>query len=135
MGMFSEEDDRVISTPLVSPNGSAPHVAPDALNVSPNHTVRLDPHRLTVFDPKVQNVLMRLHLRRGYISLEPILNKIQDWSVIEQLFYAEFVCQQQSGYIDQAVVCQPQYVVDTGTGKLRVDFRLSLRDSVMPVLL
>jgi hypothetical protein len=104
------------------------------LNVSANYIVKLDPQRLAPFDPKVQNAIVRLHLRRGYVSLDDILDEIKKWSVIEQLFYVEFVCQQQSGYIDPAVVCKPQYMVDAGTGKLRVDFRLSLRDPVMPIL-
>jgi len=104
------------------------------LNGSANHTVRLDPQRLAAFDPKVQRTIVRLHLRRGYISLDDILNEIKNWTVIEQLFYVEFVYLQQSSYIDRAVVSQPQYVVDTRTGKLRVDFRLSLRDPMMPLL-
>ena len=54
--------------------------------------------------------------------------------MIEQLFYLEFLDQQQSSYIDQAIVCQPQYMVDAGIRKLRVDFRFRLPDPVMPVL-
>jgi hypothetical protein len=54
--------------------------------------------------------------------------------VIEQLFYLEFLYQQQSGYIDQTIVCQPQYTVDAGIRKLQVDFHFSLPDSVMPAL-
>jgi hypothetical protein len=99
-----------------------------------NLAVTLDSQRLAVFDPKVQRAILRLHLRRGNVSLDDILNELKDWTEIEQLFYVEFVYQQQSGYIDEAVVCQPQYMVDTGPGKLRVDFRLSLRDPVMPAL-
>jgi hypothetical protein len=104
----------------------------NGLNVPVNYIVKLDPQRLAVFDPKVQSAIIRLHMRRGYV--DDIVDEIKDWSPIEQLFYLEFLYQQQSGYIDQAVVCQPQYVVDTRTGKLRVDFRFSLPDPVMPVL-
>jgi hypothetical protein len=104
------------------------------LNVSANHIVKLDSQRLAAFDPKVQSTIIRLHLRREYVSLDDLLDEIKNWSVIEQLWYLEFLYQQQSGYIDQAVVCQPQYMVDTRTGKLRVDFRLSWRDPAMPIL-
>jgi hypothetical protein len=97
-------------------------------------TVKLDSQRLATFDSKVQHAVLRLYLRREYVSLDLILDEIKDWSVIEQLFYLEFLYQQQSGYIDQAVVCQPQYVVDAGIRKLRVDFRFSLPDPVMPAL-
>jgi hypothetical protein len=124
----------LLSTPPVPPNGLAPHAVPNSLDVPTDPTVKLDPQRLASFNPKVRNAIWRLHLRREYVSLDHILNEIKDWSVIEQLFYVEFVCQQQSGYIDPAVVCQPQYMVDAGTGKLRVDFRLSLRDHVTPIL-
>jgi hypothetical protein len=104
------------------------------LNVSANYIVKLDPQRLAPFDPKVQNAIVRLHLRRGYVSLDDILDEIKKWSVIEQLFHVEFVYLQQSSYIDRAVVSQPQYIVDTRSGKLRVDFRLSLHDTMMPLL-
>lgn len=97
-------------------------------------TAKLDSQRLAAFDPKVQKAILRFYLRREYVSLDLIFDEIKDWSVIEQLFYLEFVYQQQGSYIDQAVVCQPQYVVDTGIRKLRVDFRFSLPDPVMPVL-
>jgi hypothetical protein len=40
---------------------------------------------------------MRLYLRREYVSLDHIIDEIKDWSVIEQLFYLEFVYQQQAG--------------------------------------
>jgi hypothetical protein len=106
----------------------------NALNVSANYTVKLDPQRLAAFNPKVQSAIMRLQLRREYVLTDHILDEIKDWSVIEQLFYLEFLYQQQSCYIDQAVICQPQYVVDAGIKKLRVDFRFSLPDPVMPVL-
>jgi hypothetical protein len=106
----------------------------NGLNGSANYIVKLDPQRLAAFDPKVQSAIVQLHLRREYVSLDDVLDEIKNWSAIEQLFYVEFVYLQQSSYIDRAVVSQPQYMVDTRTGKLRVDFRLSLRDPVMPVL-
>jgi hypothetical protein len=115
----------LINTPM---NTAAP------VHLSTNHAGTLDSQRLATFDPKVQSTIVRLHLRREYVSLDDLLEEIKNWSPIEQLFYVEFVYMQQSGYIDQAVVSQPQYMVDTRTGKLRVDFRLSLRDPVMPVL-
>jgi hypothetical protein len=104
------------------------------LNGSANYTVKLDPQRLAVFDPKIQNMIARFHLRRDYISLDAILDEIKNWSAIEQLWYLEFLYQQHSGYIDQAIACQPQYLMDTRTGKLRVDFRLSWRDPLMRLL-
>jgi hypothetical protein len=104
------------------------------LNVSANYIVKLDPRCLAAFDPKVQSAIVRLHSRREYVSLDDILDEIKNWSEIERLWYLDFLYQQQSGYIDQAIVCEPQYIVDTRTGKLRVDFRLSLRDPMMPVL-
>jgi hypothetical protein len=106
----------------------------NALNVSANYTIKLDPQCLAEFDPKVQSAILRLHLLREYVSLDYLLAEIKDWTEIEQLFYVEFVYQQQSGFIDRAVICQPQYKVDAGIKKLQVDFRLSWRDPVMPAL-
>jgi hypothetical protein len=103
-------------------------------HVSANHASTFDTQCLAVFDPKVQSTILRLHLRREYVLLDDVLDEIKNWSVIEQLWYLEFLYQQQSGYIDRAVVCQPQYMVETRTGRLRVDFRLSWRDPMMPVL-
>jgi hypothetical protein len=99
-----------------------------------NHTLRIDSQRLTNFHPKVQNTILRLHLRREYVSLDHILDEIERWTLIEQLFYLEFLYARQSGCIDQAVACQPQYMVEAGMRKLRVDFRFTLPDPVMPAL-
>jgi len=63
------------------------------LNGSANYTVKLDPQRLAVFDPKIQNMIARFHLRRDYISLDAILDEIKNWSAIEQLWYLEFLYQ------------------------------------------
>jgi hypothetical protein len=123
--------------PLESSNTASPLpelTQNNELNVSANYIVKLDPQRLAPFDPKVQSAIVRLHLQREYVPLDDVLDEIKNWSAIEQLFYVEFVYLQQSSYIDQAIVSQPQYMVDTRAGKLRVDFRLSLRDPVMPVL-
>jgi hypothetical protein len=117
-----------IARPLPEPTQN------NGLNGSANYIGKLDPQRLASFDPKVQSAIVQIHRRREYISLDDVLNEIKDWSAIEQLFYLEFLCQQQSGLIDQAVVCRPQYVVDVGIRKLQVDFRFSLPDPVLSIL-
>jgi hypothetical protein len=131
---LSKGGQLLINTSGVPSNGPSRYVEPGDLNVSANYSTQLGLQRLAAFDPKVQSAIVRLHLRREYVSLDDLLEEIKNWSAIEQLFYVEFVYLQQSGYIDQAVVSQPQYMVDTRTGKLRIDFRLSWRDPVMPVL-
>jgi hypothetical protein len=132
--IFQNGGQPLIDTPRIPSKGLAPHVVPNNVNVSPNYTGTLDSQRLATFDPKVQRAIMRLHLRREYVSLDHVIDEIKDWSVIEQLFYLEFVYQQQGSYIDRAVSCESQYVVDAGIRKFRVDFRFSYPDPVMPVL-
>ena len=90
-GHFLEGGRSLINTP---PNTAAP------VHLSTNHAGTFDPQRLATFDLKVQSTIMRLHLRREYVSLGGVLDEIKDWSVIEQLWYLEFIYQQQSGYID-----------------------------------
>jgi hypothetical protein len=132
--IFQNGGQPLINTSRIPSKELAPYVVPNDVNVSPTYTGKLDSQRLATFDPKVQSAIMRLHLRREYVSLDHIVDEIKNWSVIEQFFCLEFVYQQQGSYIDRAVSCEPQYVVDTGIRKFRVDFRFSLPDAVMPVL-
>jgi hypothetical protein len=124
----------LINTPHIPSKSLGQHVVPTNPNGSTTPTVMLGPRRLAAFDPKVRNAILQLHLRREYISLDAILDEIARWTAIEQLFYVEFLFQQQSHYIDEAVVCQPQYRTDDGIRTLRVDFLLSLPDPVMSAL-
>src|SRR5690606_27949141 len=94
----------------------ARYVVPNHLNGSSKHAVKLDPQRLAAFDPKVQSAIVRLHLRREYISLDPIIDEIKDRTVIEQLFYLEFLHQQRAGYIDRAVGCNRSTWWTRGSG-------------------
>jgi hypothetical protein len=67
--------------PLESSNTARPLPEPtqnNGLNVPANYIVQLDPQHLATFELKVQSAIMRLHLRRGYVSLDRVLDEIKN---------------------------------------------------------
>jgi hypothetical protein len=88
----------------------------------------------TPFHPQVQKSLLRLMLLRDGISVRDIACAIAEWTPIEQLWHLEFLFLKISRRIDPAIKSEPQYSI-RASGKLyRVDFKLSLRDDVLPSL-
>jgi hypothetical protein len=86
------------------------------------------------FHPQVQKSLLRLMLLRDGISVGDIACAIAEWTPIEQLWHLEFLFLKISRRIDPAIKSEPQYSIRASGKFYRVDFKLSLRDEVLPSL-
>jgi hypothetical protein len=95
----------------------------------------VEPHDLTRFAPAVQKSLLRFHLLREGISIEPIIRKIAAWtSPPEQAFFVSFLYLSNAEVIDPRIQIVEQYPISNGRKTYRVDFRLSLVDHLKSYL-
>lgn len=93
------------------------------------------PHDLAQFHPAVRKSLRKLQLLRDNVSIEPIVNKIANWtSPPEQAYYVSFLYLTNAEVIDRTIRIAEQYPVSNGKIVYKVDFRLSLVDHLKPKL-
>jgi hypothetical protein len=88
----------------------------------------------TPFHPQVQKSLLRLMLLRDGISVGDIAVTVAEWTPIEQLWHLEFLFLKISRRINPAIKSEPQSSISAGGKLYKIDFKLSLRDEVMPSL-
>jgi hypothetical protein len=84
--------------------------------------------------PEVRRSLAQLYLLRSHISIESILKEIKDWWPTEQLFYLGFLRLKIANRINPGIKIAPQCTLPSEVSYYRVDFKLALRDEVIPSL-
>lgn len=93
------------------------------------------PYDLAQFHPAVRKSLQKLRLLRDHVSIEPVLNKIANWtSPPEQAYYVSFLYLRNAEVIDRRIRIVEQYPIINGKMIYKVDFQLSLVDHLKPKL-
>jgi hypothetical protein len=94
----------------------------------------MDTSSEAAFHSEVRKSLAKLYLLRDRISIEAIISEIKGWWPTEQLFYLGFLRLRIANRINPDIKIEPQCIVQRDASYYCVDFKLALRDEVIPRL-